>query len=124
MDIFKKLRRSMSVSGIAAGNKWRELCGSRPGLDIMARIEHPERGLLATGRVVNGRVSAGDMLTGQDGTEYRVEQIELLRYGVPAPSRFVGSAGLGEDVALALSGGSRQALDGTREILLLEPGDI
>lgn len=124
MGIFDKFRRKTSVQRTIPYLKWYDLASRRPGLDVITRFEHPERGLLATGRAINGRISVGDELSASDGAAYLIREIERLRYDVPESCRAVSSVDPGEDIALVLTGGGLDSLEKTRELLRLEPGDI
>lgn len=124
MGIFNMFKKNKTVESSVSVAQWNELAGSRPGVDIMTRFEHPSRGLLVTGKVLNGSIYMGDRLSSQHGQTCTVQAIELLRADVPESQRMVSRADPGDEIAVVVEGCALADLDRTRELLRLEQGDI
>ena len=123
MGIFDRFKKNKPAESSVSAGQWNELARSRPGVDVMTRFEHPSRGLLVTGKVLNGSIYTGDRLSSQRGQACIVREIELLRTDIPELQRIVSRADPGDDAAVVVEGCALADLDRVRELLRLEQGD-
>lgn len=118
-ELFRRKRPDPEPHEYAA---WDQLFREKPGIDILTRMDVPGRGLVATGRVLNGDVYVGDVLSNRHRAAFTVREIERLEGvgGAMPESRFVQAARAGENVAFTLEGGTLEQLGRSRELLRLD----
>lgn len=120
--MFELFRRKKPDQDPYEHTAWDQLFREKPGIDILARMDVPGRGLVATGRILNGDVYVGDVLSNRYRAMFTVKEIECLEGagGAMPEQRLVQAARAGENVALTLEGGTLEQLERSQELLRLD----
>ena len=118
-ELFRRKRPDPDPYEYAA---WDQLFREKPGIDLLVRMEVQGRGLVAAGRILNGDVHVGDVLSNRYRAAFTVKEIERLEGvgGAMPEQRFAQAARAGENVALTLEGGTLAQLERSRELLRLD----